>query len=197
MAFVSVITDDQASGKAAEFFESDRASLGFVANYSRVLANRPAMFEGWGRLIGGIKSTMDPRRYELVTLAAATRLRSSYCALAHGKVLLDNYYGASDLTKIALDRGSGQLDEADVAVMNLAEKIVDDAGSVTQAEMDRLRELGLTDPEIIDVVVTTAARCFFSKTLDALGVQADSTYADMDPELRDALTVGRPIAMPA
>lgn len=41
--------------------------------------------------------------------------------------------------------------------------------------------------------ITAAARCFFSKLLDALGVQADSTFNDLDPALRDALTVGRPI----
>ena len=32
------------------------------------------------------------------------------------------------------------------------------------------------------------------KLLDALGVQADSTFNDLDPTLRQALTVGRPVA---
>jgi alkylhydroperoxidase family enzyme len=31
------------------------------------------------------------------------------------------------------------------------------------------------------------------KLLDALGVQADSTFNDLDPTLRQALTVGRPV----
>jgi hypothetical protein len=39
-----------------------------------------------------------------------------------------------------------------------------------------------------------AARCFFSKTLDALDVRADTSYRELDPEVRDALVVGRPIA---
>ena len=60
--------------------------------------------------------------------------------------------------------------------------------------MDRLRSLGLTDAEIMDVVLAAAARCFFSKTLDGLGVQADARYVQLDSELRDALTVGRAIA---
>ena len=37
-------------------------------------------------------------------------------------------------------------------------------------------------------------RCFFSKTLDALGVRPDASYSGLDPELREALVVGRPIA---
>ena len=85
------------------------------------------------------------------------------------------------------------LDEADRAVMDLAEKVVDDATSVTQADIDRLRELGLTDAEIVDVVLAASLRCFFSKTLDALGVAPDAAYAELPSEFREALTVGRPI----
>ena len=46
----------------------------------------------------------------------------------------------------------------------------------------------------MDVVLAAAARCFFSKTLDALGVRPDASYRELDPELREALVVGRPIA---
>ena len=37
-------------------------------------------------------------------------------------------------------------------------------------------------------------RCFFSKTLDALGIEPDASYSSLDPALRDALVMGRPIA---
>jgi len=46
----------------------------------------------------------------------------------------------------------------------------------------------------MDVVLAAAARCFFSKTLDALGVLPDASYAELEPELREVLVVGRPIA---
>ncbi len=46
----------------------------------------------------------------------------------------------------------------------------------------------------MDVVLAAAARCFFSKTLDGLGVLPDASFRDLDPELREALVVGRPIA---
>ena len=87
------------------------------------------------------------------------------------------------------------LDEVDVAVMEFADKVAHDAGSVTQADVDRLRALGLSDADVFDVIAAAAARCFFSTALDALGAQPDARYADtLDPPLRDALTVGRPIA---
>ncbi|HEY2542251.1 MAG TPA: hypothetical protein VGH92_04295, partial [Gaiellaceae bacterium] len=63
-------------------------------------------------------------------------------------------------------------------------------------DLQRLRDLGLTDAEIMDVALAAAARCFFSKTLDALGVLPDATFAELEPGLREALVVGRPIATP-
>ena len=65
----------------------------------------------------------------------------------------------------------GTLDPVDLAVMDLAERVAVDATSITDADLQRLRDLGLTDGEIMDVVLTAAARCFFSKTLDALDVR--------------------------
>jgi alkylhydroperoxidase family enzyme len=86
------------------------------------------------------------------------------------------------------------LDEIDVAVMDLAEQVVDDATSVSEADRQRLRDLGLSQEEVMDVILAAAARCFFSKTLDALGVRPDSGYRDLESSLREVLVVGRPIA---
>ena len=58
-------------------------------------------------------------------------------------------------------------------------------------DTDQLR--ALTDADVIDVVLIAAARCFPSKTLDALGVLPDPHYRNFDPELMNQLTVGRPI----
>jgi len=78
--------------------------------------------------------------------------------------------------------------------MDLAEKVVEDATAITAADIERLRSLGLSDADILDVAAAAAARCFFAKTLDALGAEPDAAYAELEPALRDALTVGRPIA---
>ena len=150
------------------------------------------MYAAWGELLGAVKANMDLRRYELVTLAAARRLRSSYCSLAHGQILAERY--GEPVAAIARDRGSAGLDQVDLAVMDLAEKVIDDATSIEDADRERLRDLGLTDEEIMDVILAAALRSFWTKTLDGLGVQPDATYAELDPELRDVLVVGRPIA---
>jgi alkylhydroperoxidase family enzyme len=161
-------------------------------NYELAYAERRDVLEAWAALNGAIKSNMDLRRYELATLAAARRLKSSYCCLAHGSVLIERF--DEPVREIALDHRSAGLDAVDVAVMDLAEKVVDDAAAIGDADLQPLRDLGLTEPEITDVVLAAAARCFFSKTLDGMRVLPDAKYNELDAGLREALVVGRPIA---
>jgi len=165
---------------------------GAGSNLERAFSRRPEVFAAWQQLNGAIKASSDLRRYELATLAAARRLRSSYCCLAHGKVLADQFYDAETVARFP-----DGLDAADRAIMTFAEKVVADATSINQADVDELRGHGLSEEEVFDVALAAAARCFFSKTLDALGVQPDAAYRELQPTLRDALTVGRPIAEPA
>ena len=135
-----------------------------------------------------MKATSDARRYELATLAAARRLRSSYCSLAHGKVLAEKFYDFESVPTLP-----DGLDDADRAIMAFAEQVVADATAVTQEDIEELRGHGLSDGEIFDVVLAATIRCFFSKTLDALGVRPDAEFGQLDPAFREALTVGRPI----
>jgi alkylhydroperoxidase family enzyme len=161
-------------------------------NLELAFDERPDVYRAWVALNTSIKANMDLRRYELATLAAAQRLRSSYCCLAHGKVLVEQF--DAPVAAIVADRRSAGLDDVDLAVMELAERVVDDASSIGEDDLRPLRELGLSDAEIMDVVLAAAARCFFSKTLDALGVLPDAHFAELPQALLDALVVGRPIA---
>ncbi len=161
-------------------------------NLERAFEERPEVYAAWVALNTSIKAGMDLRRYELATLAAARQLRSSYCCLAHGRVLLEQF--GEPVRAIAVDHRSAGLDEVDVAIMDFAERVAADATSIDEAALQRLRDLGLSDADILDVTLAAAARCFFSTTLDALGVRADAFYRDLPPDVVEALVVGRPIA---
>jgi alkylhydroperoxidase family enzyme len=146
----------------------------------------------WLGLIEAIARPMDKRRYELATIGASRQLRSSYCSLAHGKILTDDFLEPDVVRQIIEDRESA-LDEVGSAVVDLASKVADDATSIAETDIERLRSLGLTDRDIFDVVLAAAARSFFSKVLDATSTLPDRIYNELEPELRAALTVGRPI----
>ena len=194
MAFIEQVTDEEATGRAREMMETDRAATGFVQNHVRAFASRPDVYDAWVRLRAAIAGPMDKRRYELATVAAAAEIHSSYCCLVHGKILADQFVDAEAVCAVVGGAAETKLDEQEVAVVELARKVAEDASTVTQADIDRLRAAGLDDGEIFEVILAAAMRCFFSKTLDACGIQPDSALRGLDPTLREALTVGRDIA---
>src|SRR2546430_7866418 len=91
MPFIETVPEARASGAVAEIYEADRATFGHLPNFTRSFSLRPAVYSAWRQLNGAIKADMDLRRYELATGAAARRLRSSYCMLAHGSVLVGQF----------------------------------------------------------------------------------------------------------
>jgi uncharacterized peroxidase-related enzyme len=194
MTFIETVNEATAEGAVRDIYRTDREAFGFLPNFTQAFSMRPEVYAAWRQLNGAVKANMDLRRYELATIAAARRLRSSYCTLAHGTVLLEKFLDRGSLEAVVRDHTDAGLDPVDVALMDLAAKVAADATAVTQQDIDRLRGLGLADVEILDVVLAAAARCFFSKVLDAVGAAPDAKYGRLAPELVETLTVGRAIA---
>jgi hypothetical protein len=64
MAFIDTVSDSEATGPIAKLYATDRADLGYVANYTKTFAHRPAVYEAW-QLRAAVTANTDPRRYEL------------------------------------------------------------------------------------------------------------------------------------
>lgn len=192
MAFIHTIPLDEAIGPLKEMYDAELKNRGSVDNTAQAFSLRPVVYTAWNDLLANIRSNLDVRRYELVTLAAASRLRCSYCTLAHGEVLHSQFFSAEQVEAIVQDYRHAGLEPAEVAMLAYAEKIVLNAYKVTPEEIDSLRAFGFSDTDILDIALTAAARSFISKVIDAVGAEPDEKYLDLQPELRQALTVGRP-----
>ena len=69
------------------------------------------------------------------------------------------------------DHRTAGLPRHEVAILDLAEKLCLHAYKIAPADMAGLRAHGLSDEEILDVVLVAAARNFYSKVVDALGAE--------------------------
>jgi hypothetical protein len=78
MAFIRTIPPEEATGALAELYSAAVQNGGSVDNGMQAFSLRPAAYAAWEKLIVSIRSNMDLRRYELVTIAASTKLRCSY-----------------------------------------------------------------------------------------------------------------------
>ena len=191
MAFIKT-ADKNISISTAQMYSQAEASYGYLPNMHLVFGHRPEVMQAWSGLLGAIRAPMSLRCYELVTLAAARELKSSYCMLAHASVLKREGLTEAELAAIARLEPAAPLDQAERDIMHFAAKVVRDATSITQADIDQLASHGLSDAEIFDIAAAAAVRCFYSKMLDSLGVTADAVYRKtLGEDLLDALVVGR------
>jgi uncharacterized peroxidase-related enzyme len=191
--FIEGISKTEASDALKALYETAEETSGYIPNYLRLFSHRPDVYKAWQQLGTAIRGNLSLRRYELVTLAAARALGGTYCMLAHSDTLLNN--GECDeaqLIAIARNYHHAGLNSDEVAIMAFAEKIIINATSVTQADVNHLKSFGLTDAEILDITLAATVRSFFSKTLDALNAEPDAKYLSLSDELREALSVGRP-----
>jgi uncharacterized peroxidase-related enzyme len=185
MSVIHTPEPDEATGEVAAIYAEDIADLGYVPDYTRVMAVNPEAYRAWEQLGGTIKRSLGARRFELVTLAAAQGTHSQHCRLAHGRKTL-KLMDESELEAVARDYRTAGLTEADVAMMEFAERISTDAAGITDADLLRLREHGFTDREIVDIALAAAARNYFSRAIQALGAAVEVPPGVSD-RLRDAL----------
>jgi uncharacterized peroxidase-related enzyme len=198
MAFIETTPPKDAAGEVQAMYQRQQQSWGFVPNYAKVFCHRPELMTLWANMLRGIRAHVDPRRFELVTLAAAHALRSSYCSLAHGKALTE-YFPVAEIQAMVDGSGMpvGSLSEAEVAMMAYARKVATSASKVTAGEVETLKDHGFSDAEIFDIAAVATARAFFAQLVESVGTEADVSFMEMDDELRASLTVGRPVSFMA
>ncbi len=185
MSILRTAGDDEVTGLAAEQYAADRKAIGYVPSHTRVMSLNPEAVAAFENLIRAIVPSLGLRRYELVTLAAAGALRSKACRLAHGRKSL-KAIDEEELIAIAADFRTAGLTEAEVAMMEFAERMCGDSSSMTDADSARLRELGFSDREILDITLAASARNYYSRALHALAVEVDEPPG-LSAQLREAL----------
>lgn len=173
MTIIQTVPELEASGETAEFYAEDVHDLGYVASHTKVMSRHPEAYKAWNGLVMAVAGPMDKRRYELVTLAASLGICSRHCRLAHGANSL-KYIDEPTLIKVARDYRNAGLSAAEVAMMEFAEKLSRDSASMTDQDSMRLRDLGFTDDDILEIALAAAMRNFFARAVQALAVDVDS-----------------------
>jgi uncharacterized peroxidase-related enzyme len=194
VGFLSTIPDDGATGEVAEIYRRQREASGYVPESTRVLTTRPDVLVAYTRFVEAIRGgfSLPQRDWKLITLVAAKHIPSTYCSLAYGKNLLGDLDTPEAVLAVQRDFRRAGLSDRDVAMLEYAEQVTNDASKITQQDVDRLREHGFSDEQIADIALCAAFRSFISRYFDAVGATPDDEYRALDPSFRDALIVGRP-----
>ena len=182
-----------ASEANSALYARDVAEDGYVANFSRLWAWRPAVFDAFLKLrrLLNDEAALSLRERSVLVCATAANLRDSYCALAWGATLAAE---ASPIAAAAVlqRQEAPDLNARERALATWAGQVAHDPNGITAEDVGRLRAAGLTDQEVFDVTVFIAFRLAFSTVNDALGALPDRQLAENAPAaVRAAVAYGR------
>ena len=194
MTFLQTVSDDQATGEVAEIYRRQREAAGYVPESTRALTTRPDVLVAYTRFIDAIRGRfpLPMRDWRLITLVAAKHIPSTYCSLAYGKGLLGDLGSPEAVLAVQRDFRRAGLSDRDVAMLEYAQKVTNDASRIDRRDIDRLREHGFSDVQISDIALCAAFRNFISRFFDAVSATPDDEYRSLAPAFRDPLCVGRP-----
>jgi len=93
--------------------------------------------------------------------------------------------------KIAHDYRNAGLDAKDAAMLEYAEKVTLHPSQVNEKDVERLRQVGWSDRDILDIAAVTSYRNFITRMADALGVELTEDYKNLRRDYVESLMVGK------
>lgn len=153
MTRINPVNPETATGKAKELLDGVKAKLGFVPNMMATFAVSPAALDSYLAFSGAASHTLDAKLREEIALIVAETNGCNYCASAH--TAIGKMVGLTPEAILSARKGTST-DPKKRAALELARVIALTRGQVSQAEYSAAVEAGLTEKEIVEVVVNVA-----------------------------------------
>lgn len=165
MTALPALNADTASAAAADLLNAVEAAFGTVPNLARVMANSPALLGGYLELSGALNyGVLDARTRELIALAVAEGNGCVYCLSAHA--YFAEHAAHLSVADIEAARRGTSADPRIHAVIEFASAVNSKRGGITDAELAAVRDAGVTDEEIAEIIGHVAVNVltnFFAK----------------------------------
>ena len=164
MARFQLVDPGQSDHKSAELLQGVKKQLGVVPNLMRALANSPAALAAYLQFNGGLsRGKLNRKTRERIALAVGEANACQYCVSAHST--LGAQAGLEEGEILAARRGESSDTKADAAV-HFARTVLDNRGTVNDAELQKVRDAGYGDAEIVEIIAHVALNIwtnFFNK----------------------------------
>jgi uncharacterized peroxidase-related enzyme len=171
MSRLPVIQTESATGKAKELLEGVQAKLKITPNMTRVMANSPAVLQGYlafsGALAGGV---LNAKLREQLALAVGEQNSCEYCVSAH--TAIGKMTGLTDSEADAARSARSDSPKIDAA-LHFAHEVVAKKGQPTDADFAQVRAAGWNDAEIAEIIAHVALNIFTNYFNNATQVEVD------------------------
>jgi alkylhydroperoxidase family enzyme len=152
---LTIHTIENAPADSGPILEGIAADVGLVPNLAAAAAASPALLAGFDGLRRAVASTkVDPVLREVAGLAAGVAIENHYGVAFHSTVLARLGLDEADIEALRAGRAPGS--EAAAAVQQLAREVVLGRGRLSDADVTRARDAGLTIESILEIVLECA-----------------------------------------
>ncbi len=190
MAFIDVVSPQQASGRLEKIYQRVRAPDGQVDNVLQVHSLRPHTLEGHMALYKAVlhhTGNRLPEWYLEAVGVLVSRLNAcGYCA-GHHATGLERLLKAGSLDHSAyisaLDQGEpGEpFTKRECAGLAYAYKLTLTPGQIDAGDISGLRDAGFDDGEILELNQVVAYFTYANRTVSGLGVNTDNEVLGQAP----------------
>lgn len=175
MGRIQPLERDQASLESQAVYDEIEAAFGMVPNLFKTYAHFPPLLEAnWAKTKALMMGGRLPRPLkEMIAVVVSQANACRYCVAAHTMMLHHLGFPPERTQRLAEDIASAGLSETEQAVLALVRKSTTEPLSVTDGDLARLRERGLTDAEIVEAQGVMELFTGYNKFLDSLAVDID------------------------
>jgi uncharacterized peroxidase-related enzyme len=161
-------------------FSKARERLGFVPNVFRVWAYRPERLSAWFahfRSLHVPTANLSAADREMIAVVVSQANGCLYCLVAHGAALREELGDPVLGERIAFDWRRSGLDHRRATICAYAEKLTLTPREMTEADIDRLLDCGLTREEAWDVAELAAMYNLTNRMAMATNMLPNEEYA--------------------
>lgn len=162
--------------------EAVQEKSGFIPNVFLALAHRPAelraFFAGHDALMDKTEGLSKAER-EMIVVATSAVNDCLYCVVAHGAILRIRAKNPLISDQVAVNPWKADLSERERLIIDFALTMVNDSGSVTNDDLQALRDGGLTDDEIWDIGAITAFFAMSNRLANLTSMRPNDEFYSM------------------
>lgn len=173
---VRLIEEDEATGETAEIYDAVKKAMQVpsVPNLDKVLAHSLPALKGTVGLLGDLYMASNlPQPVVAMLLYSISLARScQYCSSFHR--LTCRMVGVDESMLAAVGNNLGSVTPERVqAIVAFGVKAAMASNDLTEADFEKLRDMGISDSEIVEIVALAGLGVYLNIVADALKIEVD------------------------
>jgi len=172
MARVKLIDPEQAEGRTHEVFERVKAYYKMVPGLQQALNYLPETTDAlWTLSLNtAMEGTIREELKRVFFAVTAYEVECEYCTAAHMIALMGKEWSREECVDVIEGKPAPRLTDKENAAVDFARIVGRRPAGVTDEMTDKLRALGWTDAEIVEIVASVALMRYTTTVASALDV---------------------------